>query len=351
MTTSSSIPAYHAIAYQAPCRAVNACPDADSARALIRDSIADLAGKIRQSKLFVGPDVRLIVLPEYFLTGYPMGDTFETWIAKAALDPDGPEYDALGKIAADNDLFLSGNVYETDAHFPGLYFQTSFVIDPAGSVILRYRRLNSMYAPTPHDVWDRYLDIYGLDGVFPVADTEIGRLACIASEEILYPEIARCLAMRGAEIFCHSSSEIGSPIATPKQIARQARAMENMAYVVSSNSAGIHGSGFPVSSTDGNSAIVGDKGQVLAESNTGEAMTAFYEIDVDALRRRRRRPGMMNLLSRQRFALFADSYRDADFQPAGSMLAADGTVKTVDRGHFTTIQHDVIAKLAKRGVI
>ena len=53
-------------------------------------------------------------------------------------------------------------------------------------------------------------------------------LACIASEEILYPEIARALALRGAEVFCHSSSEIGSPLATHKDVAKQARAFEIM---------------------------------------------------------------------------------------------------------------------------
>ena len=98
-----------------------------------------------------------------------------------------------------------------------------------------------MFAPTPHDVWDQYLDIYGLEAVFPVAETEIGRLACIASEEILYPEIARCLMMRGAEVFLHSSSEAGSVQLTHKDIAKRARAIENMSYVVSANSAGISG--------------------------------------------------------------------------------------------------------------
>jgi hypothetical protein len=68
---------------------------------------------------------------------------------------------------SDQKLFLAGNAYELDRHFPGLYFQTSFVIAPSGDVVLRYRRLNSMFAPTPHDVWSKYLDIYGLDGVFP----------------------------------------------------------------------------------------------------------------------------------------------------------------------------------------
>jgi predicted amidohydrolase len=56
-------------------------------------------------------------------------------------------------------------------------------------------------------------------------------LACIASEEILYPEIARCLAMRGAEIFLHSTSEVGSPLLTQKNVAKLARAIEHMWFL------------------------------------------------------------------------------------------------------------------------
>ena len=74
---------------------------------------------------------------------------------------DGPEYEKLGEVAQKHKIFLSGNAYELDPNFPQLYFQTCFIIDPSGDVILRYRRLVSMFAPTPHDVLDKYLDIYG----------------------------------------------------------------------------------------------------------------------------------------------------------------------------------------------
>ena len=138
------------------------------------------------------------------------------------------------------------------------------ILDDSGNQVLRYRRLISLYAPSPHDVWDRYLDAYGIEGVFPVADTPLGRLACIASEEILYPEVARALGMRGAEVLLHSTSEVGSPELTPKDIAKRARAIENMAFVVSANTAGISGVDMPLGSADGMSKIVDDQGRVLA---------------------------------------------------------------------------------------
>lgn len=345
---------YAAVALQIAARSVERLPDRAAASAQMLAMIEEIGVKLRASAVFIqqygGSPVRLAVLPEYFLTSYPGRISIPDFAEKAALDIDGPEYAALGKVASAQNLFLAGNAYERDRHFPGLYFQTSFVVAPSGEVVLRYRRLNSMFAPTPHDVWTKYLDIYGLDGVFPVARTEIGNLAAIASEEILYPEIARAHALRGAEIFVHSSSEIGSPLATPKQIAKRARAFENIAYVVSANTAGIDGSAMPVASADGNSIVIDYKGHPLAESSPGETFTAFADLDVNALRAQRRKPGMTNFLARQRLELFAPVYGGDAPHPANGLID-DGVVKIPDRDHFLRVQEQVIDRLSKEGLI
>ncbi len=345
---------YAAVALQFAARSIERTPDKAAARQQMLDTIAALGPRILASTMFIeqygGAPVRLAVLPEYFLTSYPGRISIPEFADKAALEMDGPEYAALGRIAQDQKLFLAGNAYEMDKHFPKLYFQTSFVIAPDGNVVLRYRRLNSMFAPTPHDVWSKYMDIYGLDGVFPVARTEIGNLAAIASEEILYPEIARAHALRGAEIFVHSSSEIGSPMATPKMIAKRARAFENMAYVISANTAGIIDAALPEASADGNSMVVDWKGAILAQSNSGETFTAFADIDLAASRAARRKPGMTNMLSRQRNTLFAAAYGADTHQQANSLIEG-GIVKTPDRDHFKRVSEETIARLAKDGLI
>lgn len=343
--STDKINSFRALALQVTCHAVNQASDRQQARSLMQQAIDRLAQQIAASIAFIGADCRLVVLPEYFLTGFPLGESLTGWAEKACLEMAGSEYEALGQIAQERKIFLAGNAYELDPNFPNLYFQTCFVIDPSGSVILRYRRLNSMFAPTPHDVWEQYLDCYGLDGVFPVAKTAIGNLAALASEEILYPEVARCLAMRGAEIFLHSTSEVYAARA-PKEAAKMTRAVENMAYVISANTAGIANSPIPAASVDGGSKILDYRGLVLAETGAGESMAAFAEIDLAALRQYRRRPGLNNLLSRQRFELYADSYRQSHFYPANTMLE-----KEVDRKHFIQTQQATIERLAKLGVI
>jgi predicted amidohydrolase len=346
MANPDQINSFRALALQVTCHAVNQASDRQEAGLMMQNTINRLAQQIAASIAFIGVDCRLIVLPEYFLTGFPMGEPLPVWAEKACLEIDGAEYEALGKIAQKHQIFLAGNAYELDPNFPNLYFQTCFVIDPSGTVVLRYRRLNSLFAPTPGDVWDKYIDCYGLEGVFPVAKTAIGNLAALASEEILYPEVARCLAMRGAEIFLHSTSEIYSKNLTPKDAAKISRAVENMAYVVSANTAGIANIPIPVASADGGSKIIDHRGIVLAETTTGESMAAFAEIDLAALRRDRTRPGLNNILSRQRFELYAQSYSQAQFYPANTMLD-----KEVDRRHFIQTQQATIERLTQLGIV
>jgi len=343
--------AYAALALQVAVHAINRCTDVAACRAHIDAGLARISAQVAGSRQFIGPHLKLAVLPEYFLTGYPLGESVAAWRERACVSADGAEYDRLGRIAQDNGLFLAGNLYETDPHFPELYFQCSFIIADNGDRVLRYRRLVSMFAPTPHDVLDRYLDVYGPDSRFPVADTPLGRLAAVASEEILFPEIARALAFRGAEVLCHSSSEVAAATPTAKHIAKCARALENHVYVISANSSGVLGIDLPNQSVDGGSVIVDFEGRVRVAAAVGESMAAHGDIDIMSLRAWRRRPGMFNLLPRQRLGLFADVYRDDAAWPANTLLDTDGNAVAPERSHFIKTQEAVIRALAERGIL
>tara|TARA_B100000683_G_scaffold269364_1_gene306248 strand:- start:2593 stop:3612 length:1020 start_codon:yes stop_codon:yes gene_type:complete len=337
------------------CRAVNTLPDREAVDVAMQSTLTQVDQLIAGSKGFIstfsGDALKLVVLPEYFLTSFPMGESIAEWRDKACIAMDGPEYQRMGQIARERGVYLSGNVYELDPHFPDLYFQTSFIISDEGEVILRYRRLISMFAPTPHDVLTEYIKAYGEESLFPVVETPLGRLACVASEEILYPEVSRALATRGAEVLLHSSSEVGSPRPTPKNIAKCARAYENMCYVVSSNTSAIHDSPVPENSTQGHSQIVDFKGQVMTEAYTGESMVGNGLIDIERLREARAKPAMTNMLARQRLSLFRSTYAADHFYPADNLLNEAGEVTVPDRAHFMGQQATVIENLKKAGLL
>ena len=339
---------YKALALQTECKAVNGCASREEARMIMLGSIARIRGQIMSAKAFHGPDLKLVCLPEYFLTSFPAGESAQDWKAKAAIEMEGPEYAALSKLAQMANIYLGGNAYEIDPYFPELYFQTSFIIAPNGDVALRYRRLISVYAPSPYDVWDKYCAHYSFEDIFPVIDTPLGRLAALASEEIRYPEISRILAARGAEVILHPTSEAASTQMSYKNVAKLARAQENQCYIISANSASITGTALAAASTDGRSQIVDDRGIILAEIPGGESITACADIDIAALRYRRGRGGMDNMLARQPMALYAQAYSKFAFHPSGTLGHG---ANPPSKDFYTQRQANVVAGLKDKGVI
>jgi predicted amidohydrolase len=342
---------YSALALQTRCDAVNQDTTKDAARARMAATMARVSSQIGAAKGFLkgfnGYDLKLVVLPEYWLTSFPLGETREQWQAKAAINMDGPDADAIAAIAQRHGVFLCSNHYENDPNFPDLYFQANVVYAPNGNVVLRYRRMISLYTPSPYDVWDRYLDAYGLEGVFPVAVTEIGTLGTVASEEILYPEIARMSVLKGAEILLHPTSEVSSPNLTPKHISKMARAVENIAYVISANSAGIYGTPIAANSTDGMSIVLDWYGRTLAEAAIGETFNANAVLDIAALRETRRKTGMTNMLSRLPLAAFGPAYAGPALAPPNK--TPDG--RMIERGEVLARQRAVIDDMVRRGVL
>jgi predicted amidohydrolase len=349
-------PEYIAVALQVSVKGVNRCKDRPSSRERINENLKRIGDYTTAAagflKFFYGAPVRLVGLPEYAVTGFPLKESPAEWRDRACLEQNGPEYEQLGRIAQQNNLFLAGNVYEIDPHFPELYFQTCFIIAPNGNVILRYRRMTSCFEPTPHDVWDKYIDVYGPESIFPVADTEIGKLGTIASEEILYPEITRCVAMRGAEVILHPTSEPGSPEPTIKEICRRARAIENQVFVVASNTASIDDIPIPAYTCSGMSTIIDFNGHLLCEAaQGGEAFNSNAVIDIGALRRTRRRTAMSNVMSRQPFQIYADSYRDFRYHEGNYLLRDGKVIEPPDRETFRRRQAGNIERLVKAGLL
>jgi hypothetical protein len=119
-----------------------------------------------------------------------------------------------------------------------------------------------------------------------------------------------------------------------------------MADVVSANTAGIFDGPVPAGSADGGSRVVDYHGHILSKADTGESMTASASIEIRALRRFRRRPGMQNMLARQRFELYAESYAQHSFHPPNTMLKTKPT-----RELFKETQNQTIKRLQEMGVI
>jgi predicted amidohydrolase len=234
---------------------------------------------------------RLFVLPEFCLHGFEIGIGTPAWI-EASIRLPGPETERLSQVARDTGAYIAGMAYEQIAEFPGRYFNTAFIIAPDGEVVLRYRKLYSLTGKTtPLDVYDEYTRLFGgAEALFPVIDTPLGRLGAMVCYDINFPEVARCLALRGAEVLLHISSEARGPEHHADggwTMARRARAWENVCYLAMANSGPQVDTDLPPNVCHGHSQLIDFTGRVLHMAEGTEECLVTAQLDIEALRRRR----------------------------------------------------------------
>lgn len=268
---------------------------------------------------------KIFVLPEFCLHGFELGVSTPAWIESAVTLP-GPESKALGAVARETGAYIAGMVYEKIERFPGRYFNTAFIIAPDGEIALTYRKLYSVTGKTtPQDVYDDYVQMVGGPrGLFPVLDTPYGRLGALVCYDINFPEVTRCLALNGAEVFLHITCEARGPEHAEDggwTAARRARAWENSAYLAMSNLGPQIDTDLPPHVCHGHSQIIDFTGRVLHKAEGVEECMITATIDMEALRRRRAGQ-RYNFLTELCPQAHAPLYADSKAWPLNAFLAA-----------------------------
>ena len=189
----------------------------------------------------------VVVLPEFFLTGLASTRSHEECLSMARLVP-GPETEVLGEVAREHQLYICGATWERDDDWPGRWFNTAFIIGPSGSVELKYRKINEgnyqlgLTDTTPGDIYSAYLKRYREEEVlWPVLDTEYGKLACVICFDLNFAETTQMMALRGAEIILNPTGEPYGQHRQGWELARRTRAFENAVYLASANHGGYVG--------------------------------------------------------------------------------------------------------------
>ncbi len=153
----------------------------------------------------------LIVLPET-LTYYGLGKTY----LDCAEPIPGPSTEYFGKLAKQHNLYIVVGLLEREAH---LMYNVAVLIAPDGKVAGKYRKVALPRGEIEGGVQP------GKD--YPVFDTRFGKLGLMVCYDGFFPEVARELTNRGAEV-------IAWPVWGCNPQLASARACENHVYLVSS---------------------------------------------------------------------------------------------------------------------
>src|SRR5262245_20213507 len=275
--------------------------------------------------------IRLVAFPE-FGHAAPIYATVEELLDRLAIPIPNEHTDRYRQKAKEHNLFIqTASFLEKDDCYPGHVFNTTCLIGPDG-LLYKYRKVH------PWIPWEVHASPHDVPGyreeLFPVAETEIGRLGAATCYDWLFPEAIRQLALNGAEVLVRVSAYMDPWGATPPMdwwtVINRCRALENTAYVVALNQ-GASASHYPPFSWPGGSMVVDYDGRVLAQADPGPGEKIVVgPIDLPALRAERERRRGHHMLAHLRTEAYA-GYRRGVYPGGLSDGAARLSVEGNDR--------------------
>lgn len=198
----------------------------------------------------------------------------------------GPSTDFFGTLARQFGVVIVASLFERRA--AGLYHNTAVVIEKDGTIAGKYRK---MHIPDDPAYYEKFYFTPGDLGFEPI-DTSVGRLGVQVCWDQWYPEGARLMALRGADLLIYPTAIGYESSDTPEEQARQreawttvqrGHAVANGLPVIAVNRTGhepdpsgqTHGIQFW-----GSSFVAGPQGEFLFRADIDEEVVAIVDIDL-----------------------------------------------------------------------
>ncbi len=198
----------------------------------------------------------------------------------------GPSTEFFGQLAKEHNIVLVTSLFERRS--AGLYHNTAVVFERDGSIAGKYRK---MHIPDDPAYYEKFYFTPGDIGFQPI-DTSVGRLGVQVCWDQWYPEGARLMALRGAELLIYPTAigyESSDPIEEQERqreawtTVQRGHAVANGLPVVAVNRVGLEPD--PSGQTNGitfwgSSFVAGPQGEMLYRASIGEEENVVIEVDM-----------------------------------------------------------------------
>jgi N-carbamoylputrescine amidase len=250
-------------------------PDADEHAAALRRGIAVAAGE----------GAKLVCLQELTLSPYfaVRADAVEEAQALAEPVPGGPTTRLAAEAAREHGCHVHASLYER-AEDGGLGYNTAIVVDPAGEVVARTRKLHIPVTAGYHE--DRYFRPGDDAEGYPVVGLWEARFGFPTCWDQWFPELARAYSLAGAEVIVYPTA-IGSEPDHPDfdteplwERVITANGIANGTFMVAVNRTGDE----PPLRFYGSSFISDPYGRVLVQAPRDEPAVLVADLDLDQRR-------------------------------------------------------------------
>lgn len=228
---------------------------------------ANLAKAIELVREAAAKGAKIVCLPELFVTGYNLG-VFGEKLSELSEGLTGPTITAMRRLAKELEIYIIAPIsMQMRSSFP--LENNAVFIDDKGDVIGVYSK-NHLFGDEP-----KY---FVSNGEYPVFDTKYGKVGIMICCDNNFPEPARILALKGAEvIFMPAAWRVNEEDLWKLLIS--SHACENNVFIAAANT---------YCEMDdlylfGHSKIVDPRGIVLCESEVKGSDVLVQEIEIDAV--------------------------------------------------------------------
>ena len=252
----------------------------------------------------------IILLQELFQTPYFCIQYDEKIFKLAQTFDNNKILDEMSKIAKDLNVVLPISFFEKDNN---AYFNSIAVINADGNILGKYRK---SHIPDGPGYLEKYYFNPGNTG-FKVWKTKFGKIGIGICWDQWFPEAARIMALKGAEILFYPTA-IGDEVmseydsSSAWQRVMQGHAAANIVPVVASNRIGSETVKDQTNGFYGKSFICDRTGNIISEASKDKEEIIIAEIDIEE-----------NHLFRRNWGLFRD--RRVDLYK--ELLTLDGKIK------------------------
>lgn len=187
------------------------------------DTVGNTAKACAMIKEAAAQGADLCVLPELFSTGYQL-NVIGPRMPELMEPVDGPTVTALREAAREAGCYVIGGIALTH-DLTGVAYNSSVVIDRQGNLLGCYDKQH---------LWALERFYFRAGDETPVFDTEFGRVGVMICYDMGYPEVARMLALQGADLIVCPSAWCAADMDVWK-INAPARALENTVFLAAVN--------------------------------------------------------------------------------------------------------------------
>jgi len=221
--------------------------------------------------------VRILCLQEIFHGPYFCAEQNIQWYQTAEPVP-GPIIERLAVYAKQYQMVMIIPVYERE--MVGVYFNTAAVVDADGRYLGKFRKVH-----IPHTwpgFWEKFYFKPGNLG-FPVFDTAYARIGIYICYDRHFPECARELALKGAEILFNPSATTEGKSRYLWELEQPAQAVANGVFIGANNRVGLE-KPWEFGRFYGSSYFVDPRGQILVKGTPDRDEVVIADLDLDQIR-------------------------------------------------------------------